>query len=61
MLDVRDVGWTICGTITCAIRTSLDSIKKEKKVGDFESARPHYCFFLPSLCPCLSPSTAATV
>jgi hypothetical protein len=35
---------TICGTLTRAIRTSHDSTKKEK-VGDFESARPHYRFF----------------
>jgi hypothetical protein len=47
MLDVRDHAgpcWTICGTLTCAIE--LHTIQpKNKKVGDFESARPHYRFF----------------
>ena len=37
--------WTICGTLTRAIE--LRTIQpKNKKVGDFESARLHYRFFL---------------
>jgi hypothetical protein len=48
MLDVRDHAgpcWTICATLTRAIE--LRTIQpKNKKVGDFESARPHYRFFL---------------
>jgi hypothetical protein len=54
MLDVRDHAgpcWTICGTLTRAIE--LRTIQpKNKKVGDFESARPHYRFFL-SIYRCL--------
>jgi hypothetical protein len=48
MLDVRDHAgpcWTICGTLTRAIELRTFQ-PKNKKVGDFESARPHYCFFL---------------
>jgi hypothetical protein len=47
MLDVRDHAgpcWTICGTLTRAIELRTIQPKK-KKVGDFESARPHYRFF----------------
>jgi hypothetical protein len=47
MLDVRDHAgscWTICGTLTRAIELRTIQQKK-KKVGDFESARPHYRFF----------------
>jgi hypothetical protein len=50
MLDVRDHAgpcWTICGTLTRAIELRTIQPKK-KKVGDFESARPHYRFFLLS-------------
>jgi hypothetical protein len=47
MLDVRDHAgpcWTICATLTRAIE--LRTIQpKYKKVGNFESARPHYRFF----------------
>jgi hypothetical protein len=48
MLDVRDHAgpcWTICGTLTRAIELRTFQ-PKNKIVGDFESARPHYCFFL---------------
>jgi hypothetical protein len=51
MLDVRDHAgpcWTICATLTRAI--GIRTIQpKNKKVGDLESARPHYRFFLVSL------------
>jgi hypothetical protein len=47
MLDLRDHAgpcWTICATLTRAIE--LRTIQpKNKNVGDFESARPHYRFF----------------
>jgi hypothetical protein len=47
MLDVRDVRDMLdhLRDTHTRDRTSHDSTKKEKKVGDFESARPHYCFF----------------
>jgi hypothetical protein len=62
MLDVRDHAgpcWTICATLTRAIE--LRTIQpKNKKVGNFESARPHYRFFQPTDHP-PSPATIPTL